>query len=605
LVGKWVKAFNSVKDPIKSTISYFIDLQKVGGEDGILGGLAEKFKTMWTGATGFVSSGLGMVTKGFTSLKTGITTAWKATETFAATYLTFGAISAGVGTALVAVKTVTVASAVAMAGYAKSLYAVVAGQTAAATSAGALTTSMGGLSAVVGGMSLNALKAAGIWGLVIGTIAVLVVGLTNKIFGWRDSLKRVNKELEEMKTESSKWVSTYQEGTQELFADIDAMLTYANKSTKINIDYDEAIQGVKEVEERTKGMKKELAGLEKWWKPWHYFGFSEKSKKLKVGIELGEKEEDTFRDKMQGLMDREGVGPKVGSPILAAARKAEMEMMTHGLSGMAKEAAQFKRSLPTEEQLESAWGDLVHTMPDEFEAAVKQLRELQAATDRLKGASQWTEQAKKVDHLNTGIKSLERSLQDSVMSFKASGTEAKIWGLRMEASALGMEVSADRIRRIRMWDFAGKVIDGFNKMEDEGKRLNKEFGLLPEEKYAEEVKKLDSLLKASQISPKVHERALEDLAKRFHDVGDAAKHAHQEVTRFDSALVGSAEDRSRVASYLAGFNRGTGGRDIAKPVSLAGKGAEGDNSAEILKQIRDFIVRNAPRLITLDFANIG
>lgn len=200
------------------------------------------------------------------------------------------------------------------------------------------------------------------------------------------------------------------------------------------------------------------------------------------------------------------------------------------------------------------------------------------------------EETKAREHLAKQSEDLRQSLEDEIIALSAGGKLSRNNKMLNQLDRSDPLLSA----------YLGHLEEEKAMLEDVAK-VTKSVQT-PQEKFADEMDRLNTLFEADKLPLETYTRGVEKAKKELLGTSSAAKQAHADVTKFDAALAGSAEAESRRAAFRdmmaragADLTLRMSGRARAPvgappPVSQSSGGSRDMNKTEdLLEEIRDIL----------------
>lgn len=216
--------------------------------------------------------------------------------------------------------------------------------------------------------------------------------------------------------------------------------------------------------------------------------------------------------------------PKLVRDVEELTKKLQEQVQTHGMATEAAEIHKLKLAGATDAMLANARG----------------LQDMNAQLDSAKKAKE--EAADAAKKLQDDIKGLTQSLESEIATWGMSTDAAKLHKLALEGASEAQLANARGLMDMKNQLAATKRIM------EEGAQVTKEY-LTPTEQFSARIAELQKMLDAGAVSEATFGRAMKDAQTKLDATTKETKKAHQEISKFDAALVGSAEAASRISAY--------------------------------------------------------
>jgi hypothetical protein len=291
-----------------------------------------------------------------------------------------------------------------------------------------------------------------------------------------------------------------------------------------------------------------------------YMGTTEKSKRMQENVKAAQEELDTINATIEVFRERL---TKSGKEALQAIRSSRQEVVssveTLGMSPTELRIRAGEESVRKAQEAFTAVSFAPET-DDNFveniiatEEALKTLKETQKELVELRFDVTIADQAKAAYDLKQRVKGVTEGLEGQIVALQMTNSELEIWKLQQQALKAGTYIDDKELQRIKGLQEAKDAAQELARLKEKGKQLDSTHAS-PEDKYRTEVEELNEMLEEGYIKQTTYNKALEEAGKRFDDAGKDAKHATDEILKYDHALAGSQEAADRLAKQQELFD---------------------------------------------------
>lgn len=289
-----------------------------------------------------------------------------------------------------------------------------------------------------------------------------------------------------------------------------------------------------------------------------YFGSTEESKRVKEEAKAAQEEMDKVNERIATLRERlKDVGTHGLANIQNMRKEMEGARETLGMGDTEKRLHSLNKQL---EQLQTHASSVSFMEIEDPEKDIPMLeeiwkkvaqarREVNAATIEAIQLEQEQKQTEFKTHLKDTVKELERQVDVIGLSAK----QLAIYNAEQKAAAAGTVLSAKDRANLQELHDAVDAKKKLHELEEQGKKLNKE-NAGPEEKYRNTVTELNTMLDKGYITQDTYNKAVEKAGNEFDKTGEKAKKAHNDILKYEHALVGSLEASDRLEKQRTLFD---------------------------------------------------